>query len=122
MFLSICSLFKDAISTSAFITSNDWLIVNNKLKRMWNELFVIQFKVLSRNLPVGTEESAKCLGQDSRCSDPDSNNAPSEYKSEALSFDTTFLVILLNQSLFSIHCNCIRPKQNLKCLHSFLSI
>jgi hypothetical protein len=49
------------------------MMVNEELKRMWKEVVVAAFKILSRNLPVGTQESyekpkpgsPKCPGQDS---------------------------------------------------------
>jgi hypothetical protein len=33
------------------------MIVNNELKRMWKEVVMAKFKVLSQHLPVGTEEN-----------------------------------------------------------------
>jgi hypothetical protein len=40
----ICScsrgLFNDAVSNSAFVGSNEWLIINNELDRMWKETIV----------------------------------------------------------------------------------
>jgi hypothetical protein len=34
------SLFNDAVSSLNYITSNDWMIVNNELEMMWKEAVV----------------------------------------------------------------------------------
>jgi len=39
--------------------------VNDELEGMWKETIVAYFKVLSRHLPGGTEESHKNFSQDS---------------------------------------------------------
>jgi hypothetical protein len=39
-YLFIYSLFNDAFSISDYITSNERMIVNNELERMWNEVVV----------------------------------------------------------------------------------
>lgn len=51
------NLFNDIISSSNCIASSDWMKVCNELERMWMGAVVVQFQVLSRNLPEGTEEN-----------------------------------------------------------------
>jgi hypothetical protein len=40
----------DYFSSSEYIVSNDWMIVNNELERIWKEAVVGYCKVLSRYL------------------------------------------------------------------------
>jgi hypothetical protein len=40
--------------------------VNDEFERMWKAAVMAQFKVLSCNLPEGTEEKLEHLSQDSR--------------------------------------------------------
>lgn len=44
--LSVCSLFKDDVSKSDAIASND-RFVNNELELMWMKAVVARFKLLS---------------------------------------------------------------------------
>lgn len=44
-----------------FIASNEWLVVDTELERMWKEVVVAYLKVLSRNLLAETEENHKNL-------------------------------------------------------------
>jgi hypothetical protein len=39
-YLFICSLFNDAFSISDYTASNERMIVNNELERMWKEAVV----------------------------------------------------------------------------------
>jgi hypothetical protein len=55
-----CNLVKDAVTNSAHVVSNDWIIMNNEFE-MWKEALVACFKALSRNLLRGTEESNKSM-------------------------------------------------------------
>jgi hypothetical protein len=50
---------------------------------------VVQFKMLSRYLPIGTERN---LSQNSQCSGRDSNLISLEHKSEALPLGESYLV------------------------------
>jgi hypothetical protein len=52
-FYVLCSLFNDAFSSSAYISSNERMI--SELERIWKKAVVAQLKVLSRNLRGGTE-------------------------------------------------------------------
>jgi hypothetical protein len=42
IYLFICSLFYDTVSTSDSWASLDWLTVNNELKTIWKEAVVVQ--------------------------------------------------------------------------------
>jgi hypothetical protein len=54
---AVCSLFKDNVCNSDYVASNDWMLRNNGLGRMWKEATVASFKVPYRNLPGETEEN-----------------------------------------------------------------
>jgi hypothetical protein len=56
----ICGLFDDAASTSnyIFIASND-MTINNELERICNEVVVVQFMVLFRQLPRGRNKESR---------------------------------------------------------------
>jgi hypothetical protein len=47
------------LSTAHNAASNGWMIVNNKLEKIWKEEVVASFKLLSRHFLGGTEEKLK---------------------------------------------------------------
>jgi hypothetical protein len=67
------------------------MIANDELEEMWKEVVVAWFNVLSRHF-LELRRNYDNLNQDSRCPRRDSNLAPHEYKSEALSFESACLV------------------------------
>jgi hypothetical protein len=42
-------LFNSAVNMSDYIASNDRIIVNNELRRMWKEVVMAQLEILSRD-------------------------------------------------------------------------
>jgi hypothetical protein len=48
-------VYLTTLSVSEYMASNERLIVNNELEMMWKEAVVAFFKLLSWNLPGGTE-------------------------------------------------------------------
>lgn len=48
-------------------------LVNNELEKTWKTVVMTSFEVLSKHLPVGSEENHECLCQDSWCSQQDMN-------------------------------------------------
>jgi hypothetical protein len=66
----------------------------DKLERMWNELIMVYFTVLSQHWPGGMRITTKISNQDSRCPGQDSNWAPSEYKLEVLHSQPTCSVTI----------------------------
>lgn len=60
--------FNEAISSSNYIESNEKMIANNVLERIWKEAVVAAFGVLSRYLPAVTEENQSSASQDGLCS------------------------------------------------------
>jgi hypothetical protein len=59
--------------------------VNNQLERIWEEVAVAEFKILSRHLPNETEEEdRRNMSKDNRCCGRDTNKALLERKLEAL--------------------------------------
>jgi hypothetical protein len=48
---------KDVASRSKCIMSVTGCLMNNELERMWREVVMAKHKVLSGNLPGGTEEN-----------------------------------------------------------------
>ena len=53
----ICTLFVAAVSNKDYVVLNDWFIVSNELERIRKEAVMAQFKVVSWDVPVGTEEN-----------------------------------------------------------------
>jgi hypothetical protein len=51
----ISSLVNDAATNSEHEALNDWMTVNNELKRMWKKEIIVSFKALSWYLPGRTE-------------------------------------------------------------------
>jgi hypothetical protein len=95
VFSLIYSLFNDAFSSSDYTASNETMIVNKELERIWNEAIVAYFKVLSRHLPGGTEENHGNLSQDSRSPGRDLNSEPSEYEACKVQFTNNDWVTVL---------------------------
>jgi hypothetical protein len=61
-------LLNDNVSNSGNIASNESMTSNNKLEKMWKESIMVQFKVLTRHSPRGTEEYHEEPSKDNRCS------------------------------------------------------
>jgi hypothetical protein len=53
------NVFNNTISNSDYITSKEWMTVNNELDRTWKEVVMTQFKVLFWHLPRQTEKTHK---------------------------------------------------------------
>jgi hypothetical protein len=51
----VCDLFND-LSASGIIGSNVWIIPSNEWEGIWKEAVVAQMKVLSQQLPGGTQK------------------------------------------------------------------
>jgi hypothetical protein len=66
--------------------------MNDELERMWKEAVVAYSKLPSWHFLGETGENEENHNQDSRCPARDSNQAPSEYKSDALPPHPTFPV------------------------------
>jgi hypothetical protein len=58
--------------------------MNNGLIKIWKEAVLAKFKVLSRNLPEGTEKNHENLSQDRRSPSRDLNPGPAEYETGVL--------------------------------------
>jgi hypothetical protein len=54
--------------------------MNNELERVWMEVVVVYFMVISQHLPGSTEEHHKPLSQDSQSLGRDLNQRPPEYE------------------------------------------
>jgi hypothetical protein len=89
LYLFICSLCNNALSNSDYTESNDLMVMNNELERVWEKVMTVSFKILFLHLRGETEEYHESLSQDSQCSNQDLNRAPPEYKSESLPPDPT---------------------------------
>jgi hypothetical protein len=59
--------------------------VYSELEKMWKEVVMAKFKVLSWHIPGGTEEIHKNLSQDSQCPSRNLNPVPPENKAGVLS-------------------------------------
>jgi hypothetical protein len=59
MFILLCNLIIDAVSSFDCIRWNEWMTVNNKLEEMGKEAAVAQFKVLIGHFLGGNEENHK---------------------------------------------------------------
>lgn len=57
-----CSLFSDAVSGIYYTASNDG-IMNYELIKIWREVVVAYFKVLTSHSPRGAEETNEKLNQ-----------------------------------------------------------
>jgi hypothetical protein len=64
--------------------SNERMIVNDELEKIWKEAVMTKFKVLSWYLPGGSEENHKNLSQDSQSPSQDLNLGPPEYEAGVL--------------------------------------
>jgi hypothetical protein len=60
-FKFVQSFINHAISNSDYIPSNDWLLVNNEVERMWKNVVVAWLKVIYRILPEDTAITTKSL-------------------------------------------------------------
>jgi hypothetical protein len=84
MFIFIYSLFNDAFIISDYIVSNERMIVNNELERMWKEAAVALFKELSRHLTGRTEETHENLIQTSLSLGRNLNPGSPRYEAEVI--------------------------------------
>jgi hypothetical protein len=66
------------------------MTVNNELERTWKEAVIAYFKILSCHFLEELIKIMKKFSQDSSCGGQDLNQAPPEYKSEALYLESTF--------------------------------
>jgi hypothetical protein len=57
LFLFISDFFNDAVTSSDNVASNDRMISEYELERIWKEAAMTYFKVLSWHLSGGTEEN-----------------------------------------------------------------
>jgi hypothetical protein len=55
IYLFVCGLFNNAVSSSDYIASNNMMV--NELERIWKEAVMVYFKLLSWHLRGGTEEN-----------------------------------------------------------------
>jgi len=63
LYLFICNLSKDDVSTSFYLTSKNWKTANTELKLVQGRAAVAYLKVLPpQNLPVITEENVENSG------------------------------------------------------------
>jgi hypothetical protein len=63
-------------------------MIINELEKVWNEVVVTYFEVLSRHLHDRAEEDYGNVNHEIRCPGPDSNRAPPEYMSEVSLFES----------------------------------
>jgi hypothetical protein len=53
------SFVAGVVPTSDYTASNDWMAVKKELQRMWEGISLLNFKVLSRNLPISLAARSK---------------------------------------------------------------
>jgi hypothetical protein len=106
----ICNLFNDAVSNSVYPSPNDCMIATNEFRKVWNEVVVAQFKILSQNLSRGNENHEK--HENSRFRGRDSNRPPLKFKSLELPLapiSSKALLIVLHYFTF--------PSNDVYCCH-----
>jgi hypothetical protein len=83
------NLFNAAFNISDYIASNERMIVNNELERMWKEAVVAKFMVLSRHLPGGTKENHEKPQSGQPVSGPRIEHGTSRIRSRSANHSTT---------------------------------
>jgi hypothetical protein len=79
-FIDFCVCSLNGVSNSAYVLSNDWMILNGDLERMWARSFMAEFKVQLNEL----RKTTKSLG-----SRPRFRKGTSRIKSDAFPLEHT---------------------------------
>jgi hypothetical protein len=72
-------------TTQNYITTNDWVVMNNELEGICKEVIVAWFKIPSRYILGETEENCENFSQDSLWPGRGLNEAPPVYNWESQS-------------------------------------
>jgi hypothetical protein len=83
------SCFNGAVSNTDNVVSDEWMIMNNELERMWKEGVIAYSKVLSQHFLEWPRMNTRNLIWSNWCPGRNSNRAPPKYRTEALLPEST---------------------------------